>query len=902
MKRPGWTKWWRTLAAVLGVVPFLVAVTMAASVPAAAPAKAEANGVGLTPAMGWSSWSFLRHDPTESGIEAQALAMKKSGLAGVGYQYVNVDDFWYGCPGSQGPDVDQYGRWAINTSSFPSAGSESGIQATADYVHNLGLKFGLYVTPGISKQAVAENTPIEGTPYTADEIAEPSVSENNYNCGGMDGIDYTKPGAQQFIDSWADELASWGVDYVKIDGVGSFDTPDVQAWSQALRQTGRPIHLELSNSLNINDASTWQQYSNGWRTGGDIECYCSSTSYPLTDWSNIESRFDQVAAWQPYGGPGAYNDYDSIEVGNGGNDGLTYDERQTQLSLWSLASSPLLLGTDLTNLDPADLALLKNRAVIAVDQDGIDASRLVNTSAVQVFAKKEKAGDVAAGLFNTSGSSETITTSAAALGLPAGTDYLVSDLWTGKKTETTGTVSEVVPSHGVALLRVSPLSNPTAAPPAATVGLTGLGALTAGQPVTATESFADNGDQAALRVKLGLTAPSGWSVTPTSPVSFAGVDSGRTVQATFRVTASSPASLFQASTVTGTAGYTWSGKTAQSLSLPQAVTASPPVQAPYKTYSSATDAPAAFGQSGTEFGISGAGADVYSGSDAYSTIYQPGVLGSTGTVETEVTGQQDMTGYAKAGLIVRNDMTGSGTTPEGVLLFESPEGGIQLEWDSGGGDYIDSVTPADGTNPELLPVWLELQRDGDSYTGYYSFDGSDWQKVGTATVPAQATAQDAGMFVTSHATGSPGQATFEGFSAAATATAPPLGTAYQAAAPGNTLAGGAVVQACATCYGGEKAGYVGEGGTLTFTNVTVPAAGTYKVTLVYCDGSTGTTGRQADVTVDGGTPRLVTFTPTGGFSTVGALTLSLPLTAGANRIELSNPAGYAPDFNEIIVG
>jgi hypothetical protein len=887
---------------VLGVVPFLVAVTMAASVPAAVPAKAEANGVGLTPAMGWSSWSFIRHDPTESDIEAQALAMKNSGLASVGYQYVNVDDFWYGCPGSQGPDVDQYGRWAINTSAFPSQGSVNGIQATANYVHGLGLKFGLYVTPGISKQAVAENTPIEGTSYTANEIAEPSVSENNYNCGGMDGIDYSKPGAQQFIDSWADELASWGVDYVKIDGVGSFDIPDVQAWSQALRQTGRPIHLELSNSLNINDASTWQQYSNGWRTGGDVECYCSSTSYPLTDWSNVESRFDQVAAWQPDGGPGAYNDYDSIEVGNGSNDGLTYDERQTQLSLWSLASSPLLLGTDLTNLDPADLALLKNRAVIAVDQDGIDASRLVNTSAVQVFAKKEKAGDVAAGLFNTSGSSETITTSAAALGLPAGTDYLVSDLWTGKKTETTGAISEVVPSHGVALLRVSPLSNPTAAPPAATVGLTGLGALTAGQPVTATESFTDNGDQAALRVKLSLSAPSGWSVTPTSPVSFAGVDSGQTVQATFQVTAPSPASLFQANTVTGTASYTWAGKTAQSLSLPQTVTTSPPVQAPYETYSSATDAPAAFGQSGTEFGISGAGTDVYSGSDDYSAIYQPGVLGDTGTVETEVTGQQDLTGFAKAGLIVRNDMTGSGTTPEGVLLFESPEGGIQLEWDSNGGDYVDSVTPADGTSPELLPVWLELQRNGDSYTGYYSFDGSDWQEVGTATVPAQAAAQDAGLFVTSHAAGSPGQATFDGFSATPATTAPPLGTAYQAADPGNTLAGGAVVQTCATCYGGEKVGYVGEGGTLTFTNVTVPAAGTYKVTLVYCDGSTGTTGRQADVTVDGGTPQLVTFTPTGSFTTVGALTVSLPLTAGANTIELSNPGGYAPDLNEMIVG
>ncbi|HTU08183.1 MAG TPA: NEW3 domain-containing protein, partial [Trebonia sp.] len=617
------------------------------------------------------------------------------------------------------------------------------------------------------------------------------------------------------------------------------------------------------------------------------------------DWSNVESRFDQVAAWQPYGEPGAWNDYDSIEVGNGSNDGLTYDERQTQLSLWSLASSPLILGTDLTNLNKTDLALLKNRAVISVDQDGVDASRLVNTASEQVFAKTEKNGDVAAGLFNVSGATETITTSATALGLPAGTDYLLDNLWTGQTSETAGTISEAVPSHGVALLRVTPLRNPYAAPPSGSVGVSGLTTVTSGTPAAVTESFTDNGALPALDVKLGLSAPSGWTVSATSPASFTRVASGATVQATFTVTAPTPTTLFATSSLDATARYTWARRTPQVVALPIQVTTSPPVQAPYKTYSSATDAPAVFGQSGQEFGISGAGADLYSGTDAYSTIYQPGAVGTVATVETEVTSQQDMTGYAKAGIIVRNDMTGSGTTPEGVVLFESPSGGIQLEYDNNGGDYIDAVTPPNGTNPELLPVWLELVRNGDSYTGYYSFDGSDWLEVGTATVPGQAATQDAGMFVTSHATGAPGEATFDGFSVSPSATAPSLATAYQAAAPGNTLAGGAVVQSCATCYGGEKVGYVGEGGTLTFNDVSVPAAGTYRVTLVYCDGSA--TGRQADISVDGGTPQLLSFTPTGSFTTVGAMTVTLPLTAGDNTIELDNPDAYAPDFNEIVV-
>jgi hypothetical protein len=469
-------RWVPGLVACLVALPFTaLAVAFVTS-----PAITDDNGVGLTPAMGWSSWSFLRHDPTEAGIEAEARAMKDSGLAGVGYQYVNLDDFWYQCPGSQGPDVDRYGRWVIDATRFPSSGSLNGIQVVASYVHSLGLKFGLYVTPGISKQAVVQNTAIEGTSYTADQIAEPSVKENNYDCGGMVGIDYAKPGAQQFINSWADEFASWGVDYLKLDGAGSLDIPDVEAWSNALRQTGRPVHLELSNNLNISDASTWEQDSNGWRTGGDIECYgCESagSSYPLTNWSNVSSRFDQVAAWQPYGGPGGFNDYDSIEIGNGSNDGLTPPERQTQLSLWALAASPLILGTDLTKLDPADLGLLKNRDVISVDQDAIDASRMTDTSTYQTFAKTEKNGDVVVGLFNVSGAPEVISTSASALGMKAGQDYLLNNLWTHRRTQGTGTISAEVPSHGVALFRVSPLRNPAAPPPAANSNPSTFGGL-----------------------------------------------------------------------------------------------------------------------------------------------------------------------------------------------------------------------------------------------------------------------------------------------------------------------------------------------------------------------------------------------------------------------------------------
>jgi len=445
---------WAALATALAVTAGLGL----AALTAAPRALAENNGlVTNAPAMGWSSWSFLRYDPTAANIEAQAQALVSSGLHADGYDYINLDDFWYDCPGGQGPDVDSNGRWVTNASTFPPSGSTNGIQVVANYVHSLGLKFGIYVTPGISDQAVAAKSPIAGTSYTANEIAD-GDSENNYNCGGMQGIDFSKPGAQAFINSWADEFASWGVDYLKLDGVGPSDTADVQAWSTALNQSGRPILLELSNSLNINDGTTWSSLANSWRTGGDVECYCGSdgSSYPLTDWNNVSARFNAAASWQPYAGNGGWNDYDSTEVGNGSNDGLTAPERQTQLSLWSLASAPLLLGVDLTNLDSGDLAYLKNTAVIAVDQDGIPADRVIDSGNEQVFDKRQQNGTWDIGIFNTDTSaSHSFSVSLAQLGLTGSAN--ITDLWSGDSDGTsTGTFTTTVQPGGVTLISAVP--------------------------------------------------------------------------------------------------------------------------------------------------------------------------------------------------------------------------------------------------------------------------------------------------------------------------------------------------------------------------------------------------------------------------------------------------------------
>jgi len=426
-------------------------------------ASAENNGLERTPVLGWSTWSFIRKHPTADQMKAQALALHNSGLQKIGYEYVNLDDFWYQCPGRQGPNVDPYGRWITDASKFPAQGDRDGMKVVADYIHSLGLKFGIYVTPGISKQAVTRNTPIKGTSYTAAQIAEASVAENNYNCKGMVRIDYKKPGAQEYTNSWVDMLAAWGIDYIKLDGMTDNNVADVKAWSDAIRQSGRPMVLDVTQGdFTIALAPILMKYANQWEFAPDVECYrCEKggSSYPLTSWADVAKRFNYVAEWQPYAGPGGFNDYDSLEVGNGSNNGLTPVERQTQISLWALGASPLILGIDLTHLDPTDLQkYLENPAVLAVDQDSIAAKRVLSTGNQQVFAKREPNGDVIVGLFNVGERAEEVSVSTSSVALPEDkSGYSAHDLWTGETKKISTSISSVVPPHGVALYRVTGL-------------------------------------------------------------------------------------------------------------------------------------------------------------------------------------------------------------------------------------------------------------------------------------------------------------------------------------------------------------------------------------------------------------------------------------------------------------
>ena len=627
------------MAAVL-ITP-LAAVAVVASPPAGAPAaradalKAAAPAespnplhAGEKPVLGWSSWSTFRHVANLATDEAEARAMVSSGLAAEGYSSINEDDGWYTCnPVSYtqptpingvetmnyGPGVDQYGMWTTSqldtsdTGAFPNDGSINGMKVLGDYLHSLGLKFGIYLTPGISGNALAQNTPIEANAngkllnkpsgYTAQQITlgftpglQPAqypstlTDAENYNCGGTWELNYNSPGAQQFVNAEADQFASWGVDFVKLDGILDENTTDLQAWNKALNQTGRPIELDATEGVyDVAIASTLDKYATQWESSPDVE----SGNPNLTSYQSASVRFNTAALWSPYGGAGkGFNDLDSVEVGNGqtpGNptditgvtsrtDGLSLDARESVLALWSLASSPIILGSDLTTLNPTqnpvDYALLKNKEVLAVDQDSIDASRVVDTPSEQVFTKTERGGDVIVGLFNTSyGQSEQISTSAKALGLTGHGPYTVQDIFGGNSDlcapgavdtanptpvavqaplcgastpasfQTAGTISATVPAEGVAFYRITPSHDASPATPSTTVNLTGLSTLTAGQPTTATATFTNHGARPARSVKLSLTAPAGWSSTATSRTNWPWVAPGQTVRTTFSVTA-----------------------------------------------------------------------------------------------------------------------------------------------------------------------------------------------------------------------------------------------------------------------------------------------------------------------------------------------------------------------------
>jgi alpha-galactosidase len=421
------------------------------------PVHATDNGLGGKPLMGWSSWSSLKKGISETKIKAQADVMAAQ-LKSFGYEYINLDAGWRNEAG-----WDEFGRETWDPAKFP-----NGIPALAAYIHGKGLKIGIYLHPGMDlgpNSPYELNTPILGTPYHARDITD-TTQWGNTNMSAY-RIDVTKPGALEYIQSYADLLASWGIDYIKFDFVGpgggnvaADSRAEMHAWTQALRSTpagSAPIWIELSNSLNINYVSEWQQIANGWRIEGDIE---SGSNGFLTKWTNVLKRFTDAPKWTAFAGPGGWNDFDAVPVGNGSNDGITTDERRTAVTLWSIGCSPLILGANLTVLDNGDLPLITNSEAIAVNQAGTIATPVSQATLQQVWRVKNADGSYTVALFNLDAVTATVTAKWSDLGFSGSAK--VRDLWThGELGSYSGTFSASLASHASRLLRVTPQAGTT---------------------------------------------------------------------------------------------------------------------------------------------------------------------------------------------------------------------------------------------------------------------------------------------------------------------------------------------------------------------------------------------------------------------------------------------------------
>ncbi|MFL5236110.1 MAG: alpha-galactosidase D [Rhizomicrobium sp.] len=427
-------------------------------------ALAQVNGLGARPYQGWSTYSEQTIVPSstvmnEQNILAQSDAMRASGLSAHPFQYINLDAGWNG-------DTDPYGRSLWNTTEFPH------FLQMIQHIHANGQKVGIYLLPGIGSQIVSANLPIYGTQYHAQDIvAQPLTIGNGFGYGYK--IDFSKPGAQQYINSIVNLYASWGIDFVKLDSVtpGSYNDnlninniPDVMAYSKAIAQSGRSIWLTISWALDEDYISQWQQYSNARRIEGDVEC--EGDCPLLTNWPRIEVRFLDLPSWEHTSGPTVgWNDLDSLEIGNGATDGITDAEQQTAMTLWALANAPLTLGGDLTQLTSFGKQALTNDEVLAVDRSGHPATQ-ITAGFTPVWASSLGNGAYYIALFNLNALPSGVTFDWKDLGFVNAVS--VRDLWSHSELGPhLNSISALLPGHGARLFRVQLAGHALAAPPQA---------------------------------------------------------------------------------------------------------------------------------------------------------------------------------------------------------------------------------------------------------------------------------------------------------------------------------------------------------------------------------------------------------------------------------------------------
>jgi len=460
----------RPVARLRRCLPHMTRLAIAlAALAVAVDAPAQVNGAGHKPYLGWSTFSQQTIDPsflTQAKMVVQSDALAASGLQQHGYTYFNLDSGWQGT-------FDANGRPLPDPTTFPD------IKALVDHIHRNGQKAGIYWIPGVEEPAVLANSPILGTSqHIQDILALPHRAGNAFGGPGESPyhykIDFSKPGAQEYIDSVVALFSSWGFDFIKLDGVtpGSYsdnlsidNRDDVVAWSKAIARTGRPIWLTVSWQLNKDYQSIWQGYSNARRIDDDVEC--EGRCATLTNWPRIEKRFRDLPAWQDAAGPTkGWNDLDTLDIGDGEQDGLTVEEKRSAVTLWAMANAPMYLGGDLTRLDATGKALAGNDEVIAVNQSGRPAQQALGGD-LPVWVSDLGDGRYYVALFNMNATRAVVDLPWKTIGVTGA--KRMRDLWRHRELgPSLGSYRTELPAHGTQLLLVEALPGHVATEPSAT--------------------------------------------------------------------------------------------------------------------------------------------------------------------------------------------------------------------------------------------------------------------------------------------------------------------------------------------------------------------------------------------------------------------------------------------------
>jgi alpha-galactosidase len=454
---------------------FLAAIAVAAGVAAVGHGQ-EAGSTGSpetrflswapTPPMGWNSWDSFGTTLTEAQAREQADYMAAH-LLPHGWRILTVDIQWYE-PGASGHSyradapltMDAWGRLLPAPNRFPLAADGAGFRPLADYVHGKGLQLGIHLMRGVPRLAVARRLPVKGASVSAADIADrASVCPWNPD---MYGVDMSKPGAQAYYDSVFELIASWGVDFVKLDDISRpyhEHEREIDAVRRAIDRTGRSIVLSLSpGETALSAADHVKQHANMWRISDDF----------WDTWPALLEQFERLARWNPHRGPGHWPDADMLPLGvldlGRRRTRFTPDEQRTLMTLWSIARSPLIHGGDMTRTDAATLELLTNDEVIAVDQHSEGNQPLFDRDGfVAWIANVAGSRDRYLALFNTRDRGPTASAAApirvllAELGLTG--RCRVHDLWSHEDLALAGpALVASVPWHGAVLYRLTPAS------------------------------------------------------------------------------------------------------------------------------------------------------------------------------------------------------------------------------------------------------------------------------------------------------------------------------------------------------------------------------------------------------------------------------------------------------------